>query len=111
MASALMTKLPNTTTILTFPEIDSHYDLIGCLGHGGFGSVFLARTKTDSKRYVAIKDMPLLAKNDNNLNESYQRELDALLTLNNRTNEKAIETWLLSFYVTGSKHPTRQHFS
>lgn len=105
-----MTKLSNTTTILTFPEIDRHYDQIGCLGHGGFGSVFLARTKSDSKRYVAIKAMPLLTENDNNLNESYQRELDALLTLNYPTNEESHRDMAIVFLRDWFETPDKTAF-
>jgi serine/threonine protein kinase len=69
-------------------DIDERYQSLGCLGHGGFGSVFLARKKSSGRR-VAIK-MTNLNPNDQDhdvlLRESFQRELDAVRKLNFNNN-------------------------
>ena len=70
------------TAVLTLHDVDNRYEQIGCLGHGGFGSVFLARKRTYPFRHVAIKVLPL---HDNEeLRESYERELGAMMALNHR---------------------------
>ena len=63
----------------TLPEIDKEFEQIGCLGHGGFGSVFLA--KKPSGRRVALKFMTL-DPDDNSRFELFSRELNAVQRLN-----------------------------
>ncbi|CAB9511486.1 RECEPTOR-LIKE PROTEIN KINASE-like 1 [Seminavis robusta] len=63
-------------------DIDYHFQQIGCLGHGGFGSVFLA--KKQSGRRVALKFIALDPNNhDNNddRKEMLRREFDTVLRL------------------------------
>jgi hypothetical protein len=64
----------------TLAEIDREFEQIGCLGHGGFGSVFLAK-KRCSGRLLAIKVM-LLDEKDSENQQSFLRELDAVVKLN-----------------------------
>jgi serine/threonine protein kinase len=47
---------------LTLGVIDREYTLVGCIGIGAFGSVFLARK--DSGRQVALKVMPMDTSDD-----------------------------------------------
>ena len=63
----------------TLDLIDTHYECIGCLGHGGFGSVFAARKK--SGRRVALKVMPMDT-NDDEEYERFTREIEAVVKLN-----------------------------
>ncbi|CAB9513158.1 calmodulin-dependent protein kinase type II subunit delta [Seminavis robusta] len=60
-------------------EIDSQFQQIGCLGHGGFGSVFLAQKP--SGRRVALKFCELNNDDDDDRNEMLQREIDAVIQL------------------------------
>jgi serine/threonine protein kinase len=64
----------------TLAQIDREYEKFGCLGHGGFGSVFLAK-KRSSGTHLAIKVM-LLNEKDSENRQSYFRELDAAVKLN-----------------------------
>ena len=64
----------------TLAEIDREFEQLGCLGHGGFGSVFLAK-KRCSGRHLAIKVM-LLDEEDSENQQSFLRELDAVVKLN-----------------------------
>jgi serine/threonine protein kinase len=64
----------------TLAEIDLEFEQLGCLGHGGFGSVFLAK-KRSSGRHLAIKVM-LLDEEDSENQQSFLRELDAVVKLN-----------------------------
>lgn len=68
----------------TLAQIDGEFEQLGCLGHGGFGSVFLAK-KRSSGRYLAIKVM-LLDEEDSENQQSFLRELDAAVKLNTDSN-------------------------
>ena len=59
-------------------QIDQEFQQLGCLGHGGFGSVFLAQKK--SGRKVALKVVSF--GEDEAMYDAFVRELDAVLTLN-----------------------------
>mmetsp|Transcript_63048 Transcript_63048/g.186240 ORF Transcript_63048/g.186240 Transcript_63048/m.186240 type:complete len:741 (-) Transcript_63048:110-2332(-) len=73
-----------TTKALTLREVDSRYEQLGCLGRGGFASVFLARKRHTSNRLVAIKVMSIDKSDDEYAVESFMRELDAVVSLNTR---------------------------
>jgi len=64
----------------TLALIDRDYSSVGCLGVGGFGSVFLAR-KRGSGRRVALKVMPMDTSDDEEY-ESFTRELESVVGLN-----------------------------
>ena len=77
-----------TTTLW---QIDNEFEQRGCLGHGTFGSVFLAR-KRSSGRQVALKFMRFeLDDGDSDEEEQqqqhkdYLRELDSMLKLDNNS--------------------------
>jgi serine/threonine protein kinase len=53
--------------------IDATYKCIGCIGHGGFGNVYLAEKKS-SKRKVALKIMNII---DDYQYDSFKREINA----------------------------------
>ena len=59
----------NPIELETLAAVDLHYEQIGCLGHGGFASVFLAK-KRSSGRKVAIKffHMDVISKEDIRIN-------------------------------------------
>jgi serine/threonine protein kinase len=58
----------------TLSAIDREYSILGCLGVGGFGSVFLARK--GSGRKVALKVMPMDTSDDDEY-ETFTRELES----------------------------------
>mmetsp|Transcript_30805 Transcript_30805/g.63297 ORF Transcript_30805/g.63297 Transcript_30805/m.63297 type:complete len:791 (+) Transcript_30805:370-2742(+) len=60
-------------------SIDDDYTPLGCLGTGGFGSVFLAKKK--SGRKVALKFM-LMDTNDEDEFDLFTREIEAVVELN-----------------------------
>ncbi|KAL9185619.1 hypothetical protein ACHAXT_003396 [Thalassiosira profunda] len=64
----------------TLAVIDRDYASVGCLGVGGFGSVFLAR-KRGSGRKVALKVMPMDTSDDEEY-ERFTRELESVVELN-----------------------------
>eukprot|EP00978_Attheya_sp_CCMP212_P036669 scaffold168058_cov55-Attheya_sp.AAC.3 len=68
----------------TLQDIDQEFEQLGCLGHGGFGSVFLARTK--SGRKVALK-FSNVDDNEEVRYDIFNRELDALVKLNPKENK------------------------
>ena len=55
--SSRMTSPSSSTDpqIKNLADIDKRYDQLGCLAHGGFSSVFLAKKRSSSGRKVAIK--------------------------------------------------------
>jgi len=65
-------------------DLDRDYSLLGCLGHGGFGSVFLAKKK--SGRKVALKVLPIDPDDEEEFSV-FTRELEAVVSLN--SNEDA----------------------
>jgi len=69
----------------TLDLIDANYECLGCLGHGGFGSVFAAKKK--SGRRVALKVMPMDT-NDEDEYEKFTREIEAVVKLNSVLDEE-----------------------
>ncbi|KAL7562570.1 hypothetical protein ACA910_015447 [Epithemia clementina (nom. ined.)] len=66
--------------MIPLAHIDHEFQQIGCLGHGAFGSVFLAKKK--SGRLVALKFMRLELDGDaEEEHEKFYRELDSVLQL------------------------------
>jgi serine/threonine protein kinase len=67
--------------VTTLAEIDQEFQQVGCLGHGGFGSVFLARKK--SGRQVALKFARFELDNEDVDEEKsiWSRELNFVLKL------------------------------
>ena len=63
----------------TLSIIDRNYTTIGCIGIGGFGSVFLATKK--SGRKVALKVMPMDTSDDDDY-EQFCREIESVHNLN-----------------------------
>jgi len=63
----------------TLSLIDRNYTTIGCIGIGGFGSVFLATKK--SGRKVALKVMPMDTSDDDDY-EQFCREIESVHNLN-----------------------------
>jgi serine/threonine protein kinase len=78
---ALFTGATEEDEITPLSFIDEHFQQIGCLGHGGFGSVFLAKKK--SGRRVALKFIRFneLDDDDDEGRDIMERELDAVLKL------------------------------
>jgi len=64
----------------TLAEIDQEFQKIGCLGHGGFGSVFLAKKKSGRKVALKFTRFRLDCVLEDEM-ESFHRELDAVLQL------------------------------
>ena len=62
-------------------DLDRDYSLLGCLGHGGFGSVFLAKKK--SGRKVALKVLPIDPDDEEEFSV-FTRELEAVVSLNSK---------------------------
>jgi serine/threonine protein kinase len=117
--SAVTASTPTTTTgtsspaddddgtTMTLTAIDNEFHQVGCLGHGGFGTVFLAKKR--SGRQVALKFMKFEELNCGNddgnddndeVKDLFSRELDAVLRLEqgeqNRNRDLAIvffEDW------------------
>lgn len=75
-------------------EIDREYTPVGCLGHGGFGSVFLAKKK--SGRKVALKFM-LMDTDDDDQYDTFIRELGAVVKLNNDTDSSGKDLAIVYF--------------
>eukprot|EP00986_Skeletonema_menzelii_P018842 scaffold26732_cov145-Skeletonema_menzelii.AAC.8 len=69
----------------TLNQIDANYECIGCLGHGGFGSVFAAKKK--SGRRVALKVMPMDTSDEEEY-EKFTREIEAVVKLNSCMDEE-----------------------
>ena len=69
----------------TLNKIDADYECIGCLGHGGFGSVFAAKKK--SGRRVALKVMPMDTSDEEEY-EKFTREIEAVVKLNSCMDEE-----------------------
>lgn len=61
-------------------RVDSEYEVIEELGHGGFGTVYKVRNRVDS-RYYALKKVKLNSDNET-LNERIMREVKLLSRLN-----------------------------
>lgn len=72
----------------TLALIEANYECIGCLGHGGFGSVFVAKKK--SGRRVALKVMPMDTSDEDEY-EKFTREIDAVVKLNSCMDEEKKE--------------------
>jgi len=83
----------------TLAAIDNEYTSIGCIGHGGFGDVFLAQRK--SGRQVALKVMPMDTSDDDEY-ETFTREVEAVVELNRGDNGNRdlniiyFEDWFIS---------------
>ena len=86
----------------TLALIDRDYSSAGCLGIGGFGSVFLAR-KRGSGRRVALTVMPMDTSDDEEY-ERFIRELESVVGLNDSADEERqrdlnivfFEDWFIS---------------
>lgn len=77
-ATILSTHMSSTPTqpLVALSVIDELFQPLGCLGHGAFGSVFLAEKKSSGRR-VALKCIPLADDDD----DTFQRELQAVIKL------------------------------
>lgn len=65
---------------ISMSQLDGMYQQLGCLGKGGFGSVFLAKKR--SGRTVALKCMRIgLDDDEDDVHSSFTREVDAVLKL------------------------------
>lgn len=65
---------------MTLAEVDNTFRQLECLGHGGFGSVFLAEKR--SGRRVALKMIRIdLDDDEDEVHASFTREVDAVLKL------------------------------
>lgn len=65
---------------IAMSHLDGTYQQLGCLGKGGFGSVFLAKKR--SGRTVALKCMRIgLDDDEDEVHSSFTREVDAVLKL------------------------------
>ena len=96
---------PTNVKVLTLSQIDDNYEQIGCLGRGGFGSVFLAQRKSESERYVAIKTIAMTE----HKKESFQREVTAMLTLQ-RTDKEEQRDKAISYLRDWFKTPDNVAF-
>mmetsp|Transcript_19996 Transcript_19996/g.28998 ORF Transcript_19996/g.28998 Transcript_19996/m.28998 type:complete len:891 (-) Transcript_19996:1842-4514(-) len=82
----------------TISDIDNQFKPLGCLGHGRFGSVYLAEKKSKSKRKVALKVMRIDPTNEKDY-ETFTRELDAVMTLNDTSIRDGVENDPRSQYI------------
>jgi serine/threonine protein kinase len=71
--------------IRTLAQIDEEFEQLGCLGHGGAASVFLARKR--SGRCVALKMTTLDSSSDDDMRD-WMREVHAVTKLNKTNNNK-----------------------
>ena len=78
--------MTSAETRYTLSQIDREYTSIGCLGRGGFGSVFLAKKK--SGRRVALKFI-LMDTNDDDGYDTCRREIEAVIALNTGTDDSS----------------------
>eukprot|EP00804_Cyclotella_cryptica_P000384 CCRYP_008693-RA/>CCRYP_008693-RA protein AED:0.03 eAED:0.03 QI:92/1/1/1/0.66/0.75/4/2971/765 len=69
-----------TDTLDKLNCIDGSYECVGCLAHGSFSSVFLAKTRRKGRR-VALKVMPMDTRDDEEY-KTFIREIDAVMKLN-----------------------------
>lgn len=85
----LTPKMTTAETRDALESIDREYAPIGCIGIGGFGSVFLAKKK--SGRRVALKFM-LMNTNDEDEFDTFTREIGAVVKLNNDSDKESNKT-------------------
>ncbi len=74
----------NSTSVITdsSPEYVAHYRILGTLGKGGMGEVFLAEDTKQHGRKVALKVLsPVLTKEESRLRR-FKQEARAVLALN-----------------------------
>lgn len=78
----------------TLSIIDREYTSVGCLGIGGFGSVFLAQKK--SGRKVALKIMQMDTSDDEEY-EQFLREVEAVNNLNQESDNENRDLHIIFF--------------
>jgi len=90
------------TLVNPFSRFDSKYEQIGCIGHGGFSSVFLAKTR-NSERKVALKvfhvetdNVTSSAEQIDEPPEAFIREISIMKKLQEQDNEDSSDTRDLS---------------
>ena len=95
----------NTTPNMLVPmaELDVNYEMLGCVGRGGFGSVYHAKKRSASRREVAVKLFRMSLDDDaEEILEVFTRELEAVLHLDDDEdddiNKKTTRTQLSLVY-------------
>jgi serine/threonine protein kinase len=90
---------PEATTDESFlAQVDREFTQLGCLGHGGFGSVFLAKKR--SGRQVALKCINFDPEDDG-IYDAFVRELDAVVTLNSCDGKSVLSIVFFEDWIIG----------
>lgn len=84
--------IPKNTGIKSFKDIEKYYEQIGCIGHGGFASVFLAKKLSSEKEY-AIKIFHNEVISDEYLVENRRRRTNSTSTTEDANDEEEIEAF------------------
>lgn len=83
--------------LTTMAQVDGVFQQLACLGHGGFGSVFLAKKK--SGRKMALKFMRIgLDDDEDEIHASFTREVDAVLKLDCTTSNEGNQDMSIVYF-------------